>query len=205
MEDNLYLNLVHVLALDTFARCVKDSEARAYYEHFCENRLEIPPDILSRLGVMKPMEPDNRMDALRHCFVSPWTPRQPLVLHRHDGAPSIFDLIVAVCMLLEWNDVQIQAKAGAPVPSLSDFPELDLSDDRRFNSEPQMTFRSLVFHKAAHHIGRLGLGQWNEDNRFELISPLLGNSPIDLADSYDETRRLTALRLGEVHFLFPPN
>ena len=206
MDDDLYLQLATVLALNTFARWTKEPDGFAVYEHFNENRLEIPPDILSRLGVMYPEVPDKWMCCPRHVFVNNWRPGQPLDIKRHDGEPSIFDLIVAVCLLVEWDGRHVSEGIGAlEVPPISEFPVLNLNDHKRFNSEPQFTFCDLVFCMAVKHLEYLGLGEWEENGRFELILPLLGSSPIDLADTYRETRHLMSLRLGGVEFLFPPD
>jgi len=205
MEENLYLELTTILALNTFSRCVYDATGHPVYEHFSENRLEVPPDILARLGVMRPEVPDQWMGSSRHFFSNGWTPRQPLVLKRHSGEPSIFDLIVAVCLIVEWDGRNVrEGISELTVPPASEFPDLDLSDSTRFNSEPQLTFCDLAFCKAANRLELLGLGHWNECGQFELISSLLENSPIDLADTYDETRYVTAQRLGGVEYLFPP-
>ena len=206
MNEDLYFELSAVLALNTYARCVMDHDGYLVHEHFNGNRLGIPPDILSRLGVMHPLGTDAWRMSGRHFFPQGWSPKQPLALKRHDGEPSIFDLIVAVCMLVDWDRQFVSEGIGSlEVPPTSEFPELDMSNSTRFNSEPQLTFRDLVFCKAARQLERLGLGQWKDGGHFELIFPLLGDSPIDLADSYRETRHLMAQRLGGVRFLFPPD
>jgi hypothetical protein len=206
MDDSLYSELATVLALNTFARCIEDADGFAIYEHFNANRLGIPPDILSRLGVMRPEGPDKWLCSPRHVFANHWRPGQPLDFKRHDGEPSIFDLIVAVCLLVEWGGDRVrEGIRELEVPPISEFPALNLKDHRRFNSEPQLTFCDLVFCKAARHLVHLGLGAWKENGRFELVFSLLGSSPIDLADTYRETRHLTSLRLGGAEFLFPPD
>ena len=96
MERDLYRDLSVVLALNTYARCEADAKGRVVYEHFAENQLDIPPDILSRLGVMWPVAPDGSMHALSHYFLNGWSPQDPLNLTRHEGEPSLFDLIVAL-------------------------------------------------------------------------------------------------------------
>lgn len=206
MDENLYQELSSVLALNTYSRCVSDADGLAVYEHFKENRLEIPPDILARLGVMQPEGPDKWLYAPRHVFHNNWRPGQPLELKRHAGEPSIFDLIVAACLLAEWDGHHVrEGIKDLEVPPLSEFPDLDLDDQRRFNSEPQRTFCDLAFCKLACILERLGLGEWKDNGRFELIFSLLGSSPIDLADTYRETRQSTSVRLGGVSFLLPPD
>ena len=206
MDDDLYQELSTVLALNTFSRCVKDTDGVLVYEHFNDNRLDVPPDILSRLGVMYPEHPDEWMGCPRHVFVNQWHPELPLDLKRHLGEPSIFDLIVAVSLLVEWHGRHVRKDIGElEIPPVSEFPVLNLDDDRRFNSEPQLTFEDLAFCKATKQLEQLGLGEWKENGRFELIYSLLGSTPIDLADTYRETCHLSALRLGGVEFLFPPN
>lgn len=205
MDEDLYLELSTILALNTYARCLSDADGLAVYEHFNENRLEIPPDLLSRLGVMYPESPDEWLGCHRHIFANNWHPKLPLDLKRHPGEPSIFDLIVAVCLLVEWDGRHVRKGIRElEVPSVSEFPVLNLNDQRRFNSEPHLKFCDLAFCKAAKHLEKLGLGEWKASGQFELIDSLLGSSPIDLADSYTETRYLTALRLGGIEFLFPP-
>ena len=205
MDENLYQELSLVLALNTYSRCVSDADGCAVYEHFNENGLDVPPDILARLGVMCPEAPDKRMCSPRHFFRNAWTPQKPLTLNRHEGEPSLFDLVVAVCLLVEWDGQQVrQGISARKVPPPSEFPELDLSDHGRFGSEPQLTFRDMSFWRAANRLHILGLGQWNENGRFELIRSLRGNrSPIDLAETYREARHITAERLGGSEKLFP--
>jgi hypothetical protein len=96
--------LSSVLALDTYGPCLSNAGGYAAYEHFYENRLEIAPDILARLGVMRPEDPDARMESSSNLFPEKWHPGQPLVLKRHKGEQSIFNLIVAVCHLVERSD-----------------------------------------------------------------------------------------------------
>lgn len=82
-------------------------------------------------------------------------------------------------------------------------PRLDLQNGHRFQSPEQRVFQFMALRKGAACIERLGLGAWDNEGRFELIHALLGSQPIDLADTYQQTRHLTAKRLGGVRFLFP--
>jgi hypothetical protein len=202
MDETLYQELALVLALNTYSRCASDADGLAVYEHFNENQLGMPPDILARLGVMCPEGTDEWMFSPRHSFRNSWSPQKPLILKRHEGEPSVFDLLVATCLLVKWDGRRVRPGIrDLKIPPPSKFPELDLSDHGRFGSEPQLAFQDMSFCLAANRLHVLGLGQWT--GRFELITSLLGSSPIDLADTYSETRHVTAQRLGGIEKLFP--
>lgn len=202
-QEILYNELVHALALIIYARCVAYEGSHAEYEHFNDNRLGMPPDILARLGVMRGTGPDEWLVSSRHIFERNWTPGMALDIKRHEGEPSVFDLIVAVCLMVDWDHSITERLTDIGSPKLDKLPDLDLKDDRRFQSEPQIVFQYLAFKRAATCLEKLGLGEWNDEGGFSLIAPLTGEKPIDLADSYSASRHLTAKRLGGVKFLFP--
>lgn len=201
--DQMFDELAHALSLVVYARCVVDADSNAEYEHFCENNLEIAPDILARLGVMRPTDPDDLMLSARHVFEAEWFPEKPLPLKRHIGEPSLFDLILAVCWMVYWdNPITERFKELTPLSIDKPF-ELGLEDHRRFNSKQQIKFQYLAFRQAATCLEKLGLGEWVKDGGFELIPSLNGDGLIALVGSYHSIRRLTAKRLGGVQALFP--
>lgn len=202
-QENLYNELVRSLALIIYARCVAHDDTHAEYEHFNDNRLGMPPDILARLGVMRGTGPNEWLISSRHVFEGNWTPDMALDVKRHEGEPTVFDLIVAVCLMVDWDRSITERLKEVGSPSLNKLPDLDLKDHRRFQSEPQIVFQYLAFKRAATCLEKLGLGEWNNEGDFSLISPLTGEQPIDLADSYSASRHLTAKRLGGVQSLFP--
>ena len=204
-DQELYHELANLLALNTFSRCVLSSNGYALYEHFNENHLGVAPDILARLGVMRPVGQNRWFWPGRHEFIRRWMPSDPFMVARHDGAPTIFDLIVATCLLVDWDSQYMPDNVTMlEVPSVQILPEIDISDERRFTSEPQLQFTRRVFLRAAAVVEQIWLGHWRPDGVFELISAIYGQRPIDLADTYAQTRNLTAKRLGDVELLFPP-
>jgi hypothetical protein len=202
--DQLYLDLAEALALIVYGRCVAYDDEHAVYQHFNENRLGIPPDILARLGIMRGVSNvDFWMTSGAHAFLNDWTPDKPLQVRRHAGEPTLFDLIAATCLMIDW-DKEVSKhfpRSAWPVPEV--VPSLDLKNERRFQSPEQLVFQFMALRKGAACIERLGLGEWDNEGRFELIYALRGSQPIDLADTYQQTRHLIAERLGGVRFLFP--
>ena len=160
---------------------------------------------MARLGVMFPGRTDEWLCSQTHAFSNSWTPANELPLKRHIGEPSIFDLIISLCLLVDWDSQYIADQTPyATADSTVGFPSLDLRDHRRFQSPDQKRFDIMAFGSAAMLLIELGLGKWENEGSFSLIGSLQGDRPIDLADTYRETRHLTAGRLGGVKKLFPP-
>ena len=136
---------------------------------------------------------------LSHGFIDRWHPSKPLKLARHPGEPSVFELIVALCFLVDW-DSQYRPKMtkGGPALSAKDLPNIDLRlhEGRRITSGDDRVFEEEVFRLATVPLIKMGLGSWSDEGGFELIFSLRGERPIDLADTYYETRHNIAKRLG---------
>lgn len=203
-QNQMYFDLAHALALIVFARCVADDGADPCYSHFNENRLGIPPDILARLGVMRGLNPDQFMVSGSHAFINDWRPESPLRLARHPGEPSFFDLIVAVGLMVDWDQDSVGQIAHASGVPVNPPAAPDLKDHRRFRSETRLAFSAFAWRKAVACLEVLGLAGRTEAGRYALIPALGGSTPIALADSYQTTRHLAAQRLGGVRCLFPP-
>lgn len=205
LQDDQYNQLAHAIALLIYRRCIDVGDGIAVYEHYSENRLGVPADALSRLGVMRPIGPDKWLTANTHAFSGDWNPQTELDLIRHSGEPSIFDLIVSLCLMVDWDSQYMPENLQSEAPeNLALLPQIDLRDHRRFSSSIQLDFDQRVFRFATLPLINLGLGNWCSEGGFSLIFSLReGGRPIDLADTYNETRHNMAEQLGGVKKLFP--
>lgn len=203
-QNQMYFDLADALAQIIFARCIADHDSDPYYDHYNENYLGIVPDMLARLGVMRGVRPDAALVSGSHVFEDGWRPHKPLTIKRHPGAPSIFDLIVAACLMVDWDRGQFRTMPQSwDVTNAPPAPAPDLTDHKRFRPEPQLALSFFAWRKAVACLEELGLVVWNEGGGWELIHGVSGSTPIDLARTYQTTRHLTAERLGGVRFLFP--
>ncbi|MEP1539309.1 MAG: hypothetical protein ABJQ34_04990 [Paracoccaceae bacterium] len=69
----------------------------------------------------------------------------------------------------------------------------------------QRTFDETAFRFAALPLIDLGLGSWSQEGGFKLVFSLINDRPIDIADTYFETRHNMAKIMGGVQMLFPSN
>ncbi|MEP6019844.1 MAG: hypothetical protein ABJ251_15305 [Paracoccaceae bacterium] len=204
-QNKLYARLAQAMALLIYRRCIDRGDGIAVYEHFNDNRLGVPADALARLGVMRPIGPDKWLVANAHEFITGWQPSKPQDLSRHSAEPSIFDLTISLCLLVDW-DSQYMSKTLREKPvGLDNFPPIDLLDHRRFSTSSQRAFDETAFRFATLPLIDLGLGSWSQEGGFKLVFSLTNDRPIDLADTYFETRHNMAKRMGGVQMLFPSN
>ncbi|WP_152986558.1 MULTISPECIES: hypothetical protein [unclassified Pseudovibrio] len=195
-----YEALVRSIALIIYGRCVDHGNGIPEFEHFAENDLQEPPDILSRLGIMT--DKDGRRH--RHTFSFGWVPDKPLNLTRHQGEPTVFDLVLALCFLIDWD----VARFG-DIGRVRDFdptqaaPKFDLSATRPFTTIEREAFCEYAFLTGCALLEELGLGSWTVDARFEVLFELSQNSPIRIMSIYRGSRLNLIRKLGEKAKLYP--
>lgn len=156
--------------------------------------------MLCRLGLMNDVDGTNH----RHVFPKNWEPRKPLGLTRHPGEPTTFDLILALCFLVDWDsrhygDVRNTTNLDAN-QSIDKFdPRLDewTKPSARYN------FHEFALFTGCSVLDELGLGSWRDGAGFEVVSELSETSDIRIMDIYRQSRINIARKLGGVDRLYP--
>jgi hypothetical protein len=95
MSDDLYQRICNLLAETVTFVCVHDTRSFPEYLHFNEWNRWIVPDMLARLGIMRPT-------AHGHEFCVDWEPGLAVPVVRHQGAPSLHELVVGLEFQSVW-------------------------------------------------------------------------------------------------------
>ena len=97
MNDDRYHDVAHALVAVVLQQCEREAGGLPKIEHFRENDMGCVPDMLARLGIMQATHL-----GMAHEFIVDWTPDDKLPIVRHQGEPSLADLLSGVEFYLEW-------------------------------------------------------------------------------------------------------
>lgn len=195
-----YETLAQAIAFLVFCDCTDHGNGVPEFEHFAENDLQEPPDILSRLGVM------TDKSGRRHChsFNSGWTPNKQLGLIRHQGEPTYFDLVLALCFIIDWRALAYKnarlSKEFDPTLATDEFYSLVT---KLKNTEEHEMFHAYAFINGCALLEALGLGSWTENAGFKVVYDLSEDSSIRVMDIYRVSRQNLAQKLGGMSELYP--
>lgn len=177
-DEARYRALAHGIALLIWLRCVDQGDGAPLFEHFNENGFDAPADMLTRLGLME----ERRRG--EHAFTTRWRPGAPPSVTRTATSPTVFDLILGLLFLLNWDKAEAPRQADAP----SAMPPLpDLSDDRRFMGAGQIRFHRYAIKVAADALAAFGLCRWDQDGALQIAPAPEGGEMDDLLGLYDFT------------------
>lgn len=195
-----YEAIVWPIALIIFARCQDSGDGIPEFEHHAENDFQEPSDILCRLGLMSDRDGRNH----RHVFSKNWKPRKPLDLTRHPGEPTTFDLILALCFLVDWDsghfgDVRKTKNLDLNQLIENFVPGLNVSR----KTPEQRKLQEYALFTGCSVLDELGLGSWRDGAGFEVVSDLSETSDIRIMDIYRQSRINIAMKLGGVDRLYP--
>lgn len=186
--DKTYAALATQIARILWGLCDEESDGKLVYVHFCENNLNAPCDMLSRLGVMRDC-------AVSHCFVSDWSPFDEAVLIRHAGEPTADDLILGLTFYTEWFPDDAAVRNRGRVVAVDTY----LGDRTRWT--PALArYRTWAVQGACDLLAKLNVGSWQANGAF-LPSGAYSNG-IDL-DLYWTSRTEMSRRLGSEKPLYP--
>lgn len=195
-----YEAIVWPIALIIFARCRDSGDGIPEFEHFAENDFQEPSDILCRLGLMTDRDGRNH----RHVFSKNWKPKEPIELIRHPGEPTTFDLILALCFLVDWDSGHC-----GDVRNIRSYDASQLIDnfDPRSNNwtrtSARFKFREFALFTGCALLEDLGLGSWVDGAGFEVVVELSEDSDIRYMDIYRQSRLNIANKLGGLDKLYP--
>ncbi len=195
-----YDDIVWPLVLLIFARRTDHGDGVPEFEHFAENDLQEPADVLCRLDLMT----DKDGSGLRHIFPTNWLPGRPLSLERHAGAPTAFDLVLVLCFLIDWDAGRfgdVKSCSGSSFDKLVN--DLDLRSEDWSQTSSRHGFHAFAVLTGCRVLEGLGLGGWTSGGRFKLLSELSSGSGICLMDIYRQSRANIANKLGGEDKLYP--
>ncbi|WP_417769750.1 hypothetical protein [Stappia sp.] len=195
-----YETIVWPLSLLIFARCKDYGDGIPDFEHLAENDLQEPSDILCRLGLMT--DRDGR--GHRHVFARNWVPKKPLDLFRHPGEPTILDLILALCFLVDWDSHRFGDVRRINKRELNDLIEnFDPQSDEWGEMSPRYKFHESALFTGCSVLEDLGLGSWVDKVGFKVVEELSEASAIRVMDIYRQSRWNISNQLGGEDKLYP--
>lgn len=154
--------------------------------------------MLSRLGVMIELDGIGH----RHGFPKGWRPVEPLNLVRHPGEPTVFDLVLGLCFLVDWDARSVDFRNLQKSDRKQNPPKFDL-DTTPFKTPERDAFQEFAFLTGCSVLENLGLGKWTEDAGFEVVPELSEDSRVRIMDIYRQSSFNLANRLGGYERLYP--
>lgn len=90
--------MIEALAAELWGRTVEDTGRGPEYQHCCENDLELPAELLERLGYMYEID-----GGMAHAFARNWRPGDPAAFTPHEPEVSDEDLKFALIFMDNWR------------------------------------------------------------------------------------------------------
>lgn len=170
------------------------NDGKARFEHFCENNMNAPCDMLARLGIMT-----EARAGMEHCFTSDWRTGMSHPVQRHQGEPSLDDLFLALKFYSEWFPKVVSKDSfqiAGDRPALPNF-------SGPYANESRTQFHHWAMQNVIELLLKANLGNWAEDGRFKLFKPFDEHRGLE---KYWMTRSMMAKNLasGE-NGLYPSN
>ncbi len=168
-----YEALAEALAIHVYSRCEEWPVGTVIYQHFAENNLNVPCEILARVGVMQPLPRDTA-----HAFRNNWAPGKPLTISRNEGEAPYDHLVLALVEIVRWFR---PTKGGHSEWTRVGTDRLPTSVDMTPGpiNQGQIALLAYANRRVAGILEELGYGRWNNDTEFELTE--LGDRVPDIS------------------------
>ena len=188
--DIEYSALATQIAKILWGMCDYEIDGRLQFTHNYENYLELPCDMLQRLGAMI----DNEV---AHQFAFSWEPHDPLPLTRHDGEPTTTDLAMGLTFYTQWFP-RDSAASNRDVEATTDL----VIEDRQKLTPARRQYMTWAVQGACVLLEQAGAGSWNSDGMFVPLGEFVSDDNLSL-ERYVLSKRRMVEKLGSLGRLYP--
>lgn len=196
MSSPTYENLVSIIANVIIGLSHDDSvgDGVARYQHFCENNLNAPCDILQRLGVM--VETPGGMG---HSFRPSWVAGDDVTICRHSGEPAIEDLYIAIKFYADWFPKHVTRTSINPNRLRPPRPFFTGT----YSTPERKAFFEWAMECVINELVKVRAGRWSNKDKFVLNESFYGHKGLE--DYWRRRSEMVQKFGGDECSIYPPN